>query len=294
MVLLNVLFLYKFKKKQKSMGDIKYQSGELSRLCGVSVRTIDHYEEIGLLKHASVDPRNGYRYYSSEQLLELCYIIWFKKQGLTLADIKKIFDSGTRIADVDTLEFRLHECEQEMEQLRKRYNILKSLIADYKKKENTTEIYLDRLPSIIVASYTMMVSNYDELNKQIMEVVVPEMLRVRSVIPHPYYCFSRETGKVSSDGKFEVEFCDEVLEKGVYSDIIQFKQLSEVPLAVCMKVYGSYGKLEANRIQLLAEIAQRGYCIVDTPRYNFVSGAWNQKNSEKWLTIIQIPVEGGR
>ena len=122
-------------------------------------------------------------------------------------------------------------------------------------------------------------------------VVGPEMLRLGCITPHPIYCFSQETGNVSEDGRFEVEFCDEVLELQDDSEIVQFKQLPEVPLALCMKVYGANDKLETNRIQLLAEITQRGYHIVGAPRYNYVEGAWNQKNPQKWLTIIQVPVE---
>ena len=74
------------------------------------------------------------------------------------------------------------------------------------------------------------------------------------------------------------------------SEIVQFKQLPEVPLALCMKVYGANDKLEGNRMQLLAEIAKRGYHVAGTLRYYYVNGAWNQKNPQKWLTIIQVPV----
>ena len=56
-------------------------------------------------------------------------------------------------------------------------------------------------------------------------------------------------------------------------------------------MYGANDSLETNRLHLFAEIAQRGYQIVGSVRYNYVYGAWNQKNPQKWLTIIQVPVE---
>jgi hypothetical protein len=43
-------------------------------------------------------------------------------------------------------------------------------------------------------------------------------------------------------------------------------------------------------MQLLAEITHRRYHLVGATRYNYVEGAWNQKNPQKWLTIIQVPV----
>ena len=37
---------------------------EFASLSGVSVRTLHYYDEIGLLKPASVDKYTGYRYYA--------------------------------------------------------------------------------------------------------------------------------------------------------------------------------------------------------------------------------------
>ena len=57
-----------------------------------------------------------------------------------------------------------------------------------------------------------------------------------------------------------------------------------------LQIYDEKGLLVPGYI---ADSVKRGYRIVDTPRYNYVNGAWNQRNPEKWLTIIQVPVEGG-
>ena len=42
-----------------------FSIGEFARLGGVSVRTLRHYDEIGLLRLATVDPDTGYRGYSA-------------------------------------------------------------------------------------------------------------------------------------------------------------------------------------------------------------------------------------
>lgn len=269
-----------------------YKTGELAKLCKVTPRTLQIYDEKGLLVPVYVSD-NRCRYYNSENVLRLCFINSLKQQGLSLTEIQKMFGDGIYGMDIPQLEYQLHKCKEELKRLNKRCSDLESLIAKQKKAQEVANIYLDKLPAAIVASHTVMLSHYDELEKQVMDVVGPEMLRLGCVTPQPFYCFSRETGRVSADGKFELEFCDEVMEVGTDSDIIRFKQLPEVPLAVCMKVYGLHSRLEASRIQLLAEIAKRGYHIVDAPRYNYVDGAWNQENPKRWLTIIQVPVEEG-
>lgn len=39
------------------------QIGEFSKLCGVTVKTLHHYEKLGLITPSKVDPWTGYRYY---------------------------------------------------------------------------------------------------------------------------------------------------------------------------------------------------------------------------------------
>lgn len=269
----------------------KFKIGELSQLCNVTTRALYHYEKMGLLVPDTIDPYTGYRYYNSEQLLKLAYIVWIKEQGFTLSEIKNMFDTGDYTASVDQLNFLLKKCEKELTLLNKRHACLKSLIADQRKKEVSEEIYFDKLPSMTIASHMTMISCYEELKELVMNVIGPEMLRLGCRALHPIYCFSRKMGKVSADGRFEVEFCEEVQTMGENSDIIRFKQLPEVPLCICMKIHGRHDNLETCQERLIAETAERGYRAVDIPRINYVNGFWNQKNPDKWFTIIQIPVK---
>ena len=48
--------------------------GDFSKLSRVSIRMLRHYDEIGLLRPARIDPESGYRYYSETQLLIVCRI----------------------------------------------------------------------------------------------------------------------------------------------------------------------------------------------------------------------------
>jgi DNA-binding transcriptional MerR regulator len=66
-----------------------YSVKQLSRLAGVSVRTLHYYDEIGLFKAVTVK-NNGYRFYSDENLLQLQQILFYREMGLELAQIKNI------------------------------------------------------------------------------------------------------------------------------------------------------------------------------------------------------------
>ncbi|HYF96050.1 MAG TPA: MerR family transcriptional regulator [Symbiobacteriaceae bacterium] len=61
-------------------------------IAGISVRTLHHYDEIGLLKPAKVNA-SGYRLYTQGDLERLQQVLFFKELGFGLTDIKEIIDS---------------------------------------------------------------------------------------------------------------------------------------------------------------------------------------------------------
>ncbi|SET00643.1 transcriptional regulator, MerR family [Oceanobacillus limi] len=67
---------------------------EVAELVGISVRTLHHYDEIGLLKPDNTT-ESGYRIYSQENLESLQQILFFKELGFPLKKIKEIISSPT-------------------------------------------------------------------------------------------------------------------------------------------------------------------------------------------------------
>lgn len=65
---------------------------EVAKLCGITVRSLHYYEEIGLLEPAEY-ASNGYRKYNDESISKLQQILFFKELDLPLKQIKKIMDS---------------------------------------------------------------------------------------------------------------------------------------------------------------------------------------------------------
>jgi DNA-binding transcriptional MerR regulator len=66
--------------------------GEFASLGRVSVRMLRHYDAIGLLHPAAVDPFTGYRSYTPAQITALNRIVEFKELGLTLDQVRRIVD----------------------------------------------------------------------------------------------------------------------------------------------------------------------------------------------------------
>jgi DNA-binding transcriptional MerR regulator len=95
-----------------------YTVKTLSKLSGVTIRTLHFYEEIGLLKPA-YHGSNGYRYYEEKELLELQQILFFKELGFTLKQIQKVLRQG----DFDQLS-ALYSHRKSLEREREKIELL--------------------------------------------------------------------------------------------------------------------------------------------------------------------------
>jgi DNA-binding transcriptional MerR regulator len=99
-----------------------FSIGEFARLGAVSIRTLRHYDEIGLLPPAEVDPVTGYRSYSAKQLRQLNRIVALKDLGLTLGQIRQLLD-GITVAELRGM-LLLRQAQLERELARQRHHLL--------------------------------------------------------------------------------------------------------------------------------------------------------------------------
>src|SRR5580693_7040748 len=65
--------------------------GDLAKLTGITVRTLHHYDEIGLVQ-PSDRSRAGYRLYADDDVLRLQQVLVYKELGLPLDEIAAVLD----------------------------------------------------------------------------------------------------------------------------------------------------------------------------------------------------------
>ncbi|MCA9935215.1 MAG: MerR family transcriptional regulator [Anaerolineales bacterium] len=68
-----------------------YTVSQLAKMAGISVRTLHHYDHIGLLKPSS-RTEAGYRQYNQQDLLRLQQILFYKELDVPLQEIGSILD----------------------------------------------------------------------------------------------------------------------------------------------------------------------------------------------------------
>ena len=272
------------------MSEIKLKIGEFSRLSKVTVRALRHYEQIGLLVPEIVDRWTGYRYYTVGQFQKIQNICTLKTIGYSLEEIRDMMEDESHFPSVESLEEKIVRCEQELEVLKERHRLLKAFVASHKKNHKMEKLHFESLPAIIVASHRAVIPSYAELGDLCCEVIGPEMARLGCECIEPGYCYTIEHGGYKPQD-IDIEYCEQVKEKGTDSAIIKFKEIPAVPMAACMKVFGPYENLRQSQIDLFALLEKKGYKVTGHPRANYIDGIWNQEDANKWLTIIHVPVE---
>jgi DNA-binding transcriptional MerR regulator len=98
-----------------------FKVGDFAQLGRVSAKMLRHYDEIGLLQPASVDPHTGYRYYRAEQLARLNRIVVLKELGFTLQQIGLMLDEALSVEHLEGLLRHRHaEVERQIDTERQR------------------------------------------------------------------------------------------------------------------------------------------------------------------------------
>ena len=84
----------------------KLKIGEFSKMMQVTVKTLRHYEQKGLLVPDEVDEWTGYRYYTITQMQRLNTIRGLQRQGFSLEEIKDLFEDELQMPSVAQLTKR--------------------------------------------------------------------------------------------------------------------------------------------------------------------------------------------
>lgn len=92
---------------------MKVTIGKMAELNKVSKQTLRLYDKIGLFIPQYIDPNNKYRMYDLSQCARLDLIQYLKDLGMTLKEIKEVFD----LKDIHILEEKLEEEKQRIELL---------------------------------------------------------------------------------------------------------------------------------------------------------------------------------
>lgn len=112
-----------------------YTIGELANLAGVSVRTLHHYDQIGLLRPETRNPENDYRCYGRDDLLRLQQILFFRELDIPLQKIKQILEDPNTDR-LTLLRQHHHNLDLRMQQLKTLQSTLEKTIQNLQEENS--------------------------------------------------------------------------------------------------------------------------------------------------------------
>lgn len=114
----------------------KYTTGEIAKLCGVSVRTVQYYDSRNILVPSQLS-EGGRRLYSEDDLKKLQIICFLRDAGLSLNSIGALFEDDNPESIISIL-LDQHEqvIKQELKDAQKKLGIIDNIKRELKEIEN--------------------------------------------------------------------------------------------------------------------------------------------------------------
>ena len=173
----------------------KFKIGEFSQFMQVTVKTLRHYEQKGLLVPDETDPWTGYRYYSLAQMQKLASIRNLQRLGFSLDEIKDLYEESEHVPSIVQIDDKIRSTEAQIAQLEMRLRRLLLLRDSRKEIKTMNNFTIQPLPEIIVASHRETIPDYAALGPLCYEKIGPEMQRLGCKCPTPGYCFTIDHNK---------------------------------------------------------------------------------------------------
>ena len=267
--------------------------GDFARHGRVSVRMLRHYDAIGLLRPAHVDPGTGYRYYRAGQLAELNRIVALKDLGFTLESVRGILEdriSGEELRGM--LRLRRAELAAAIEadavRLRQVEERLRSIESEG--TMTTADVQIKTLPPVRLAELTGVAASYGpaEITPVIRPLYAELMERLaRAGVPPAGPAVARY--EEAPDGGLLVHAGITVAGDTGAGHDFAITDLPGVRRAATIVHKGSMDDVLATYATLARWIDANGYRPVGYAREFYLESS--PDGCEAWVTELQEPIE---
>ncbi len=261
--------------------------GQMSKACGVTVKTLHHYDKIGLLKACEVDRFTGYRYYSEEQIGMMLLIDRLKRYGFSLSDIQNLIQIEDTRELKRQLKFQRLRLEREMEHISVTIREIERHLEEFERTgdimsyQNQYEVILKQSETIalITAKQEMSVEEFGHYYGRIYERIARERLTPSGVTLAIYHDEEFDPARSEIELGVEIEErdrADKVLESVLCATTTHIGPYSALPDA--------YGKV-------VAWMKAEGWQMADAPFEIYRKTAFDKLPAEEWETEIFFPVK---
>ena len=261
--------------------------GQMSKVCGVSVKTLRHYDKIGLLKPQRIDEINGYRYYEDPQIGTMLLIGRLKRYGFSLTEIQALLtipDSRELLRQMYKQRFRL---ERQMEHISITIREMGYHLEEFERTgdimsyQNNYEIQIKEAEeqALVTQRHKMSVEEFGTYYGKIYEKITREHMTINGVIMAVYH-----------DQEFDPAYSDIELGVGITE---RDKADFIMPGCLCAATIhrGPYSGLPDAYGAIVAWINANGYHMNGMPYEIYRKNQFDKLPPDEWETEIFFPVK---
>ena len=264
--------------------------GTFAQIAGVSIRTLRHYDDMGLLRPAHVDSASGYRFYNAPQVAELNRILVLKELGFTLVEITRMIESGVSNEQlVAMLRVRQSDAQRAHDVEQRRLNQVAArikLIEGDQFMSAVTSIVVKALPAVRLAAISEPASGFDADFGPIFGRLYPALYGELGRLG--VACVGVQTAlyRERSDGRIDVVACTPIApDAEVSSSIIGAETLDAVPRAATLIHHGTMSEIARSYEALMTWMDEAGETAVGYSREVYLDCAGDQQS---WVTELQF------
>lgn len=278
-----------------------FRIGDFSQLGQVSVRTLRHYDELGLLKPAEVDPLTDYRYYTIEQLPRLNRIVALKDLGFSLKEIRGFLEQDVSLGDLRRmLEHKQAELTQQLQTESARLARLQVRLKHIELEDAPLgfDVTLKQVPAITIFSKRYVVPDLAEMDKYctLFYSELYAVLNAQALVPiAPEFTLfhTREYMAENVDIEVAVVLSSDDLARLELPDDDSFtvRRLQGAKTVVSVVYQGYFHEVVGAAHALTLWEGLNGYHSVGAAREIHLSGPIAQTGKDKAVVIeLQVPV----
>ncbi len=269
-----------------------FKIGEFSKLTQVSVRMLRHYDETGLLKPACVDRLTGYRLYSLDQIAVINKIVFLRDTGFNVIEIAQALKKWDTDNMIELLYDKRSHIEAsisyEKSQLEKIQNAISFI--DSGKKDVNFNVTVKSVPSRNVVSLRRILpSHIDEVGLWAELIGYAKESKLKLTAEYDFALYHDEEYK---DTDVDVEVSLSVDGVGESKEGFIHKSTEAAQTMACIMVYGQYENITEAYLSFAKWLSSHKVYLMKNEPFRRVchKGSWNEADSAKYLTEIQIPI----
>jgi len=268
-----------------------FKIGDFARLNKVTVKTLRHYDSLGLLQPEKIDNFTGYRYYSASQMPRLNRILALKDVCFSLEEIALILNKNLNTEQIQTLlEIKHQEIAQRIEAEQERLSRVRNLLKTYKQEAYfmSYDIVLKEVGAIRVASIRGIIPNYSEQG-QLWEELGGHIKKHGAKIVPP--CMVIYHDSEYKEESVDAEIIEPIVGELPETDRIKIKVMEGVKEMATVVHKGTFETLYMAYNAISKWIEENSYEIVGSQRELYLKGDWLTDDPNEYITEIQFPVK---